>query len=381
MSTQTHPVDTDHPHDHRELTFSVNERNDRLHVIEREKVLRDPGFGKVFTDHMVRATWTLDRRWHDAEVVAYGPLMLDPAAAVLHYAQEIFEGLKAYRHEDGSVWTFRPEANAARFNRSARRLALPELAETDFIESLRALVSTDVDWVPSPGVSGEKSLYLRPFMFASEVFLGVRPSAEVTYCVIASPAAAYFSGGVKPISLWVSVDFSRAGAGGTGAAKCGGNYASSLAGQMEGADHGCDQAVFLDSSTHEYIDELGGMNLFLVYRDGRLVTPELTGSILEGVTRSSILELAKDMGLQPEERRIPIEEWRSAAASGELAEVFACGTAAVITPVGELKWDGGSVDHRGPGHTGEVALGLRQRLLDIQYGRTPDTRGWLTRLV
>ncbi len=380
MSIQTHPVDTDHAHDHPQLTFSVNERNDRLRVIEREKVLRDPGFGKVFTDHMVRATWNFEERWHDAQVTAYGPLLLDPAAAVLHYAQEIFEGLKAYRHDDGSVWTFRPEANAARFNRSARRLALPELLEQDFIESLRALVATDVEWVPSPGLSGEKSLYLRPFMFASEVFLGVRPSAEATYCVIASPAAAYFPGGVKPISLWVSLDFARAGAGGTGAAKCGGNYASSLAGQMEGAANGCDQAVFLDSSTHEYIDELGGMNLFLVYRDGRLVTPELTGSILEGVTRASILELAKDVGLQPEERRIPIDEWKSAAASGELAEVFACGTAAVITPVGELKWDGGSADHRGPGHTDEVALGLRQRLLDIQYGRTEDTRGWLTQL-
>jgi branched-chain amino acid aminotransferase len=202
----------------------------------------------------------------------------------------------------------------------------------------------------------------------------------VTYCVIASPAAAYFPGGVKPVSLWISTDFARAGAGGTGAAKCGGNYASSLAGQMEGAEHGCDQAVFLDSSTHTYIEELGGMNLFLVYRDGRIVTPELTGSILEGVTRSSILELAKDMGLQPEERKIPIQEWKDAAESGDLAEVFACGTAAVITPVGELKWDGGSVDHRRVGHEDTVALGLRERLLDIQYGRTPDTRGWLTRL-
>jgi len=375
MSTQTSTTQPDRA----ALTFRVNERNDRLHAIEREKVLRDPGFGKAFTDHMVRATWTVDERWHDARVMPYGPLQLDPAAAVLHYAQEIFEGMKAYRHEDGSVWTFRPEANAARFNRSARRLALPELVEDDFIESLRALVSVDVDWVPDPGPSGEKSLYLRPFMFASEIFLGVRPAAEVTYCVIASPAAAYFAGGVKPISLWISVDFARAGAGGTGAAKCGGNYASSLAGQLEGAEHGCDQAVFLDSSTHTDIEELGGMNLFLVYKDGRLVTPELSGSILEGVTRSSILELAKDLGLQPEERRIPIEEWKSAA-SGELAEVFACGTAAVITPVGELKWEGGSVDHRGPGHTDEVALGLRERLLDIQYGRVEDTRGWLTRL-
>ncbi|MEP6632294.1 MAG: branched-chain amino acid aminotransferase [Lapillicoccus sp.] len=385
MSTQTTTAPTSRPEhspaDRPTLAFSVNERNDRLHVIERERVLRDPGFGKVFTDHMVIATWTFGEGWHDAQVKPYGPLQLDPAAAVLHYAQEIFEGMKAYRHADGSVWTFRPEANAARFNRSARRLALPELLERDFIESLRALVSVDAEWVPEPGPSGEKSLYLRPFMFASEVFLGVRPAAEVTYCVIASPAGAYFPGGIKPISLWISVDFARAGAGGTGAAKCGGNYASSLAGQLEGAEHGCDQAVFLDSGTHEYIDELGGMNLFLVYKDGRLVTPELTGSILEGVTRSSILELAKEMGLQPEERRIPIEEWKSAARAGELAEVFACGTAAVITPVGELKWEGGSVDHRGPGHVDEVALGLRQRLLDIQYGRIPDTRGWMTRLV
>ena len=185
---------------------------------------------------------------------------------------------------------------------------------------------------------------------------------------------------MKPVSLWISTDFARAGAGGTGAAKCGGNYASSLAGQMEGAEHGCDQAVFLDSSTQTYIEELGGMNLFLVYRDGRIVTPELTGSILEGVTRSSILELAKEMGLRAGGARIPIQEWKDAATSGELAEVFACGTAAVITPVGELKWEGGSVDHRRVDHEDTVALGLRQRLLDIQYGRTPDTRGWLTRL-
>jgi len=343
------------------------------------EILANPGFGTHFTDHMFTVEWT-PAGWSGGRITPYGPLTLDPATAVLHYAQEIFEGMKAYRHEDGSVWTFRPEANAARFNRSARRLALPELPEHDFIESLKALVSTDVDWVPEPGPSGEKSLYLRPFMYASEVFLGVRPSAEVTYCVIASPAAAYFPGGVKPVSLWISTDFARAGAGGTGAAKCGGNYASSLAGQMEGAEHGCDQAVFLDSSTQTYIEELGGMNLFLVYRDGRIVTPELTGSILEGVTRSSILELAKEMGLEPEERKIPIQEWKDAATSGELAEVFACGTAAVITPVGELKWEGGSVDHRRVGHEDTVALGLRQRLLDIQYGRTPDTRGWLTRL-
>ncbi len=362
------------------LTFDVTRRPDPLPDAEREAILADPGFGKKFTDHMVTASWRQGEGWKDAKVAAYGPLSIDPACAVLHYAQEIFEGMKAYRHADGSVWTFRPEANAARFQRSARRLTLPELPVPDFIGSLRALVEVDQAWVPEPGATGEKSLYLRPFMFASENFLGVRPSAEVLYAVIASPAGAYFAGGVKPVSLWISTDYARAGAGGTGAAKCGGNYASSLAGQLEGAEHGCDQAVFLDSSTQTLIEELGGMNLFLVYKDGRLVTPAMNGTILEGITRSSILDLATDLGLTPEEREIPIQEWKDAAASGELAEVFACGTAAIVTPVGELKWAGGSVDHRRPGHVDAVALKFRTQLLDIQYGRAEDTRNWLTRL-
>ncbi|MBD2758398.1 branched-chain amino acid aminotransferase [Yimella sp. cx-573] len=362
------------------LTFNVAERPDRASDADRSAVLANPGFGNHFTDHMALATWTKDGGWHDAKVEAYGPIAVSPAAAVLHYAQEIFEGMKAYRHADGSVWTFRPEANAARFARSATRLALPVLPEDDFIESLRALVKLDQDWVPEAADGSEASLYLRPFMFASEAFLGVRPANEVTYCVIASPAGAYFSGGVKPVSLWISTDYARAGEGGTGAAKCGGNYASSLAGQMEGLAAGCDQAVFLDSSTHTYIEELGGMNLFFVYKDGRIVTPELTGTILEGVTRSSILEIAKELGLHPEERRIPIQEWKDAAASGEIVEIFACGTAAVVTPVGELKWDGSSVDHRRDGHDDEIALKIRKTLLDIQYGRTEDKHGWMTRL-
>ncbi len=346
----------------------------------REEILANPGFGKHFTDHMAVATWTKGEGWHDAQVRPYGPFSLDPAAAVLHYAQEIFEGLKAYRHPDGSIWSFRPEANGQRLIRSAHRLALPPLPEEAFIASLKALVAVDQAWVPAVG-TGETSLYLRPFMFASEAFLGVRPANEVTYCLIASPAGAYFAGGLKPVTLWISTDFARAGAGGTGSAKCGGNYASSLAGQLEGIEHGCDQAVFLDSGTQTYIEELGGMNLFLVFKDGRLATPELTGSILEGVTRSSILSLAKELGLSPEERRIPIQEWKDAANSGELAEVFACGTAAVITPVGELRWDGGSCDHRRDGvEVGEVTQTLRDQLLDIQYGRAEDRHGWLTRL-
>ncbi len=366
------------------LTFERVDHPSPASEADRAEVLANPGFGKKFTDHMVTATWTPDEGWHDAKVVPYGPFQLDPAAAVLHYAQEIFEGLKAYRHEDGSVWAFRPEANAQRLMRSSNRLALPVLPEADFIASIKALVEADEAWVPAAG-SGESSLYLRPFMFASEAFLGVRPAQRVTYSVIASPAGAYFSGGLKPISLWLSTDFARAGTGGTGAAKCGGNYASSLAGQLEGIEHGCDQVVFLDSETHTYIEELGGMNLFLVYADGRIVTPELTGTILEGVTRASILELAKEIGLQPEERRIPIQEWKDAAESGELAEVFACGTAAVVTPVRSLKWQGGEVsvgaaDDSGSG-VGEVTGRIRQTLLDIQYGRAGDTHGWMTRLV
>jgi branched-chain amino acid aminotransferase len=363
-----------------QLSFEVKLRDDVTPSERIAKLLEDPGFGRVFTDHMAVATWTAHGGWSDAQIRAYGPFQLDPAAAVLHYAQEVFEGMKAYRHADGSIWTFRPEANAARFARSARRLALPVLPEADFIESLRQLVSVDQEWVPAAD-SGEKSLYLRPFMFASEAFLGVRPAQEVTYAVIASPAGSYFSGGLKPVTLWISTDYARAGDGGTGAAKCGGNYASSLAGQLEGIEHGCDQAVFLDSSTHTYIEELGGMNLFVVTKDGRIVTPELTGTILEGVTRRSILELAKELDLEPEERRIPIDEWKEGAASGDIVEVFACGTAAVITPVGELRWEGGSVDHRREGHEDHYAEAIRNKLLDIQYGRAEDAHGWMTRLV
>ena len=347
---------------------------------ERAEILADPGFGLHFTDHMLVATWTDGQDWHDGKVVEYGPITLMPSAAVLHYAQEIFEGLKAYRHEDGSVWSFRPEANAQRLNRSATRLALPQLPEEDFIGSLRALVTVDQAWVPAYG-EGEKSLYLRPFMYASESFLGVRPAKEVTYSVIASPAGAYFSGGLKPVTLWLSQQYARAGAGGTGAAKCGGNYASSLAGQLEGIEHGCDQAVFLDSSTQTYIEELGGMNLFFVMRDGRVITPQLTGSILEGVTRSSVLELSKELGLEPREERIEIAQWKDGVRSGDIAEIFACGTAAVVTPVGELRWEGGSAPSTAGEGGGEVTRAIRERLLDIQYGRVEDTHGWLTRLV
>jgi len=364
------------------LLFTVEVRSDRLPDDQREAVLANPGFGKTFTDHMALATWTAGQGWHDAKVTAYGPLSLYPSAAVLHYAQEIFEGMKAYRHADGSVWTFRPEVNAARFARSARRLALPELPAMDFIESVKALVTTDEKWVPA-GDAGEASLYLRPFMFASEAFLGVRPAAEVTYCVIASPAGPYFAGGLKPVSIWLSTSYTRAAPGGTGAAKAGGNYAASLAAQVEATANGCDQVAFLDAVDRKWVEELGGMNLFFVYRDGTIVTPELTGTILEGVTRSSILELAQDLDRKVDERRISVDEWRDGAASGEITEVFACGTAALVTPVGRLAWQGGEVvigDHDINGGIGPVTGSIRQALLDVQYGRAADSHGWLTRL-
>ena len=360
--------------------FSVSPSTQLTAAQIRDDILENPGFGRYFTDHMAHVRWTLDAGWHGHEVRPYGPLTLDPAAAVLHYGQEIFEGVKAYRHADGSVWTFRPEKNAERFRRSARRLALPELSDEDFVDSLRALLAQDQAWVPTPASEAdESSLYLRPFMIASETFLGVRPSHEVDYYVIASPAAAYFQGGVKPVSIWLSSHYKRAAPGGTGFAKCGGNYAASLAAQKEAAAHDCSQVAFLDAAENKWVEELGGMNLFFVFRDGRIVTPALTGTILEGVTRDSVLQLARDAGYETEERPISIDEWRETAASGELCEVFACGTAAVITPIGVLC----SEDERivcTPDSGGEVGLTLRTRLLDLQYGRSKDPRGWLTRL-
>ncbi len=342
------------------------------------EILANPGFGLHFTDHMFMVEWTPEKGWHDARVTPYAPLSLDPATAVLHYAQEIFEGMKAYRHEDGSVWTFRPEENAARMLRSSRRLALPELPVEDFIASVDALIKVDERWVPE--AAGEKSLYVRPFMFASETFLGVRPSQHVTYMVIASPAGAYFAKGVKPVSIWLSEAYTRAGRGGMGAAKTGGNYASSLVAQQEAIAEGCDQVVFLDAAEGKYVEELGGMNLYFVHDDGTIVTPELSGTILEGITRSSIMELCGKLGHRVEERKLTLDEWREGVSSGRITEVFACGTAAVVTPVGTLKWRGGSVGDDDSG-TGPVTQQVRTALVDIQYGRAEDTFGWMHRVL
>jgi len=343
---------------------------------EVAEILANPGFGTYFTDHMFTVEWTPENGWHDARVTAYGPLTLDPATAVLHYAQETFEGMKAYRHDDGSVWTFRPEENAKRMVRSSHRLAFPVLEPEDFVQAVDALVSVDQRWVPEAG--SEKSLYLRPFMIATEVFLGVRPSQHVTFMVIASPAGAYFKGGIKPLTLWLTEEYTRAGRGGMGAAKTGGNYASSLVAQQEAIAQGCDQVVFLDVAEGKYVEELGGMNMYFVYADGHIVTPA-TGTILEGITRSAIIEIAEKAGHQVEERKFSIDEWRDGVASGDITEVFACGTAAVVTPVGTLKWAGGEVD--GSTEAGQLTMQIRQSLVDIQYGRSDDTFGWMHKVL
>ncbi|WP_200952766.1 MULTISPECIES: branched-chain amino acid aminotransferase [unclassified Nocardioides] len=341
------------------------------------EILSNPGFGSHFSDHMFTVEWTPEKGWYDARITPYGPITLDPAAAVLHYAQETFEGMKAYRHADDSLWLFRPEANAERMKRSSHRLALPVLEVPDFVQAVEELVKVDARWVPGNPDGGEKSLYIRPFMFASEQFLGVRPAQHVTFMVITSPAGAYFKGGIKPVTLWLSEDYTRAGRGGMGAAKTGGNYASSLVAQQEAYAQGCDQVVFLDAQEGKYVEELGGMNMYFVFDDGSIVTPE-TGTILEGITRASIIELAGKMGHQVTERKFGIDEWRDGVTSGRITEIFACGTAAVVTPVGSLKYDGGEAPAPA---SQDLTMRIRDALVGVQLGRNEDTFGWMKQIV
>jgi len=359
------------------LDFEIRPNPRPVAAAEREALLADPGFGRVFTDHMVTIRWAEGKGWYDARIEPYGPLSLDPATAVLHYAQEIFEGLKAYRTDDGGVALFRPDANATRFVASGRRMAMAPLPEQLFLDSLRRLVEVDRQWVPT---TDEGSLYLRPFMYASEVFLGVKPASEYLYLVIASPVGSYFAGGVQPVSVWVSDQYTRAAPGGTGAAKCGGNYAASLVALAEAGGHGCEQVVFLDAVERRYVDELGGMNIFYVYDDGTLVTPLLTGTILPGITRDSVITLARHRGHQVIERPVSFDQWRDDAASGRLREVFACGTAAVVNPIGQVRWPGGEFAVA-DGAPGQVTMALREQLVDIQRGRAADPFGWVHRLL
>jgi branched-chain amino acid aminotransferase len=361
-------------------TIELKPSSEPLPAHEREARLVKPGFGRVFTDHMVTVRWSEGRGWYDAQLRPYAPLEMDPATMTLHYGQAIFEGLKAYRQPDGSIKTFRPEQNAERFARSARRLAMPEFPTETFLAAVEALVRQDRDWVPTE--QGE-SLYLRPFMIATEVGLGVRPANDYLFLLIASPAGAYFPGGVKPVTVWLSEDYVRAAPGGTGEAKCAGNYAGSLVAQAQAAEQGCDQVVWLDAVERRWVEEMGGMNLCFVYGEGadaRIVTPALTGTLLPGVTRDSLLTVARDLGYRAEEGRIDVDEWREGNADGSISEVFACGTAAVITPVGAVKAHSGAWTV-GDGGTGPVTLRLREALLDLQHGTAPDPHGWMHTIV
>lgn len=342
----------------------------------RAQAIADPGFGTVFTDHMAIIDFQAERGWHSPRIGPREALTLDPACAVLHYAQEIFEGLKAYPHPDGSLALFRPEVNARRLNQSADRLAMPNLPEELFIEACRELVLKDREWVPT--IEGG-SLYLRPFMFASEAFLGVRPAREYKFLVIASPVGNYFKSGAPAVSIWVSQNYVRAAPGGTGAAKTGGNYAASLVPQAEAIAKGHDQVVFLDAVERRWIEELGGMNLFFVFDDGSVITPPLGGTILPGVTRDSLIQLLRDEGLAIREERYAIDQWRSDAESGRLVETMACGTAAVVTPVGKVA----APDYRftiGSGGPGQLTHRLRERLVGIQRGTEADPHGWVVKL-
>lgn len=354
------------------LRFTVRPHQNPLAPDSRAALLDDPGFGRVFTDHMVIIRYQHGLGWHDASVEARGPVALDPAAAVLHYAQEVFEGMKAYRTSNGGAALFRPYANAQRFRLSAERMAMSPLPEPVFIEAVRQLVTIDRAWIPeAPG----GSLYLRPFMVATEAFLGVRPSAEYLFMVIGSPVGGYFKAGSGGVAVWVSDTYSRAAPGGTGAAKCGGNYASGLLAQAEATAHGCDQVVFLDAAERRWVEELGGMNVFFVFDDGSLSTPPL-GTILPGITRDSLLTLARDQGMTVREEPYAIDQWRTDAASGRLREAFACGTAAVVTPIGTVRDRNGEFTI-GEGGAGPVTAALLTALVDIQRGRAPDAHGWV----
>ncbi|GBQ86563.1 branched-chain amino acid aminotransferase [Asaia krungthepensis] len=354
------------------LHFTIEPTSTPTPADHRADLIANPAFGRIFTDHMAIVKYSEGKGWHDAKITARKPLTLDPAASVLHYAQEIFEGMKAYRTEGGGIATFRPEENAKRFRASAERMAMADLPQEIFMQAVDELVKIDQDWVPA----GEgKSLYLRPFMIATEVFLGVKPASEYLFIVIACPVGAYFGSGC--VSVWVSEDYTRAAPGGTGAAKCGGNYAASLVAQRDSKTHGCDQVLFLDSREQRFIEEMGGMNVMFLRDDNTLVTPPLTGTILPGITRDAILQLARDRGLKVEQTPLEIDEIFAGAASGRYKEAFACGTAAVISPIGSLRRTGGEALF-GDGKTaGEVSMGLKKALTEIQAGKTNDAHGWI----
>lgn len=355
--------------------FSINRTTTPTADAARNAALADPGFGRYYVDHMAVVDYIGGDGWQEPRIVPTTEWALHPASAVLHYGQEIFEGMKAYRHDDNSIWLFRPERNAARFVNSARRMGMAVLPEDLFLASVEELVKMEQDWVPVS--ENEQSLYIRPFMIASEPYLGVREANTYRYAVIATPAGAYYA---EPVKLWITPNYARSAPGGTGSVKCGGNYAASLIAAEEAAANGCGQVLWLDGAERKWVEECGTMNIMFVTDDGELLTPEL-GTILPGVTRESILRLADEHDLKPVERMISIDEVLDGVESGRIAEVFACGTAAVVTPI-----TGFNSPDRGPQEIGDGTPGvktreIRQHLVDIQYGRAEDKHAWMRRVV
>lgn len=350
---------------------------------ERVALMENLRFGKVHSDHMVQVRYKEGEGWGRGELCRYHNLEMDPSSLVFHYGQAIFEGFKAYHQPDGGVSSFRPWENARRFTSSARRLAIPPFPEDRFVAAADLLIRQDRIWVPQ--TRGE-SLYLRPLLIATQAVLGVQPSDEYLFLLLALPSGSYFPGGVKPVSVWVSESFVRAAPGGTGAAKCAGNYAASLLAQREAKEQGCDQVVWLDAKERRYIEEMGGMNIFFVAHDQgaggevTLITPKLTGTLLPGITRASLLQLGQELGYKVEERLVSLDEWREGSSAGRITEAFACGTAAVITPIGQVKGQSGGWQ-MGDGQPGPVSMRLRDALLDIQHGVAPDTHGWMRKVI
>ena len=350
----------------------------RLEPAARRALMSTPA-GRLHTEHMVLMSWTEAEGWHGGRLVPYAPLALEPASAVVYYGQTVFEGMKAYRQADGGVAIFRPWDHARRFRRSASRLALPELPEELLIEALEALVREDRDWIPE---GDGQSLYLRPIIFGSHLAVGFHPAVEATFVLTARPTGPYFPEGLRPLRVWVCEDYARAAPGGTGAVKFGGNYAAGQVAELRAAELGCDEVLFLDAVERRWVEELGGMNVFVVLESagrGRLLTPALTGTILAGNTRNALLTLAADLDLDVEEGRLSIDDWQSGQGAGRITEAFACGTAAVVTPIGELR-RGDRTWSVGDGTAGPVTLRLRRDLTDIQYGRRPDPHGWMHRV-
>ncbi len=328
-------------------------------------------FGKIFTDHMFVMNYTEGKGWYDARIVPYGKISLDPSAMVFHYGQEMFEGLKAYHGEGGEAYLFRPDMNAKRTNASNRRLCIPELPEEDFIEAVRSVVDIDRDWIPAdPGTS----LYIRPFIIATDEFLGVAPSQNYLFIIILSPSGAYYKNGLEPVGIWIEDEYVRAVRGGMGFAKTGGNYACSLAAQEKAHEDGYSQVLWLDGVERKYIEEVGAMNIFFKI-DGKIVTPMLNGSILPGITRDSVLCYCRSHGIPCEERKVSVDELIAAQRSGKLEEVFGSGTAAVISPVGKLRYKD-EVFTIGDGGIGEYSKRLYDFITGVQTGKIADEFGW-----